>query len=894
MSTVTPERPGIDDATGPASSEQPVEASGGHRVIRRIFRRPLDWWNRPWDNERSAQVLFTSSVLIVSTIVVMAIVHFNPLSPSRDLLLNDTTPTGGDMGAHVWAPAFLRDHLLGNFQLNGWSMDWYAGLPVYRFYMVVPALAIVALDALPFLSYGEAFKVVAASGMLFFPFVCWAFGRLAAFRRPIPELFAFAGLTFLLDESFEIYGGNVKSTMAGEYSFSIALTLAVLGLGLLANGLRTGKYRVWTAVVLSLAAVSHGIVLIFVAVTAIVFCLVWIDSQRLKYTLTVGITTLLLSAWWVGPFLFGHEYMTDMKYGFRPSGSSDSFWDMYFPLTPALDILVTGLAVVGFVAVLARRHLTGTAIAITTVIFAVLIWNTRDSLPVIGLLWNPRLLPFFYFLRYLLMVIGAYELICLAINAFRGRRASREVGTYEGIAAASTIVLSLLLVFGWQYERLPGGGFVTDGDTSVYAWGPLRKGPETGRGVADAWTRYNWLGYEGRSYYPEYHDVVTTMDGLGETNGCGRALWENSQDNSRYGTTMALMLLPHWTDGCIASMEGLFFEASGTTPYHFLTTAAMSENSSNPVRQLRYTDNNAEVGVSHMRDLGVKYLMVRTEAAKAEAQGQDELRYLTTSGPWDIYELPGAAIVEALDVQPVVVHERAGDQRERNLEIGTSWFQNREDWPALPADGGPEEWQRVDAVIDMDLREGEPDDRNRKVDYVVPSEEIDVVDLPAVELSDVDVGQQSVSFTVDEVGVPVLVRVSYFPNWSVSGAEGPYRVSPNFMVVIPTENEVELTYGRTTLDWFFYALTLVGIGLCVLWRVQGDLRYDSERPRFGRRRSVGEGSEPDDAVAVEAVSATGSDSLGWGPGPPADPFGPIPRTPRDDLADPPSTEGPRL
>ena len=66
-------------------------------------------------------------------------------------------------------------------------------------------------------------------------------------------------------------------------------------------------------------------------------------------------------------------------------------------------------------------------------------------------------------------------------------------------------------------------------------------------------------------------------------------------------------------------MEGLFFEASGTTPYHFLTAAAMSESSSNPVRQLRYTNNDAEVGVQHMHDLGVRYLMVRTDPAKAEA-----------------------------------------------------------------------------------------------------------------------------------------------------------------------------------------------------------------------------------------------------------------------------------
>ena len=66
------------------------------------------------------------------------------------------------------------------------------------------------------------------------------------------------------------------------------------------------------------------------------------DRRRLVYALTTGLTVLLLSAWWVGPFLFGHEYMTDMKYGFRPEGAADSFWDMFFPLAAPLDFIITG------------------------------------------------------------------------------------------------------------------------------------------------------------------------------------------------------------------------------------------------------------------------------------------------------------------------------------------------------------------------------------------------------------------------------------------------------------------------------------------------------------------------------------------------------------------------
>ncbi len=838
--SVIVDAPPMEDARGAEPGTVPTAPSAAPGLLtrtgRRVFRRPVAWWNRPWTTQRIVQVLVTSAILVATTVVMMMVVHLNPLSPNSDLVFDRTTPTGGDMGAHVWAPAYLRDNLLSHFQLSGWTMDWYGGLPIYRFYMVIPALAIVALDVI--LPYGVAFKLVAVSGLVLFPLVCWAFGRLANFRHPIPELFAVASLCFLLDESYSIYGGNVKSTMAGEYSFSIALTLAVLGLGLLAHGLRTGRFRVWAAIVLSLAAVSHGIVLIFVAVSATILCLVWLDRRRLVYALTTGVTVLLLSAWWVGPFLFGHEYMTDMKYGFRPEGAADSFWDMFFPLAAPLDFLITALAVVGFLAMILRRNLTGTAIGLTNLAFVALVYVTRDSLPGIGLLWNPRLLPFVYLTRYLLMVIGALELITWLVNVAKDRRASAELTAYEGAVAAGVITLSCLAVFGWMYETLPFGGRVSAGDSSVYAWGPLQKGPDAGRAVADGWTRYNMLGYEGRPKYPEYSDLVTTMADIGKQDGCGRALWENNSANGEYGTTMSLMLLPHWTDGCIASMEGLFFEASGTTPYHFLTAAAMSESSSNPVRQLRYVNNDAAIGVQHMHDLGVRYLMVRTDKAKAQARAQDDLTLLTTSGPWEIFELRNASIVEPLTVQPVVVEERGGDQRERNLEVGTSWFQRQDDWAAVPADDGPPEWQRIPVEIDLAARVGEPGDRSRNVDYVVPAEPIVPVPLDPVTVSNVDVEEQSISFEVDQIGVPVLVRVSYFPTWKVEGAKGPYRVAPNFMVVVPTSNTVKLTYSKTPLDWFFYGLTFFGIALCFFWRRRGDVRYDSDRPSWRRPVAV--------------------------------------------------------
>ena len=63
------------------------------------------------------------------------------------VLFKLSTPTGGDLGAHVWGPAFIRDELLPNLRLSGWAPDWYAGFPAYHFYMVVPMLFIVVLNA---------------------------------------------------------------------------------------------------------------------------------------------------------------------------------------------------------------------------------------------------------------------------------------------------------------------------------------------------------------------------------------------------------------------------------------------------------------------------------------------------------------------------------------------------------------------------------------------------------------------------------------------------------------------------------------------------------------------------------------------------------------------------
>jgi uncharacterized membrane protein len=102
--------------------------------------------------------------------------------------------------------------------------------------------------------------------------------------------------------------------------------------------------------------------------------------------------------------------------------------------------------------------------------------------------------------------------------------------------------------------------------------------------------------------------------------------------------------------------------------------------------------------------------------------------------------------------------------------------------------------------------------------------------LPTVKVTKTVVGLQSISFHVNKIGVPVLVKISYFPRWHATGATGPYRVSPNLMVVVPTSNNVSMVYGSTPMltlgNLISDATTVLGLIVFALY-----LR----RRRFARR-----------------------------------------------------------
>jgi len=85
------------------------------------------------------------------------------------------------------------------------------------------------------------------------------------------------------------------------------------------------------------------------------------------------------------------------------------------------------------------------------------------------------------------------------------------------------------------------------------------------------------------------------------------------------------------------------------------------------------------------------------------------------------------------------------------------------------------------------------------------------LEVPEDAVSDIVVENHKISFTTTAVGMPHLVKVSYFPNWTATGADGPWRATPSLMVVVPTGEEVVLEFEDTWAETGGKVATLVGV-----------------------------------------------------------------------------------
>ena len=898
---------------------------------------------------------------MVASVIVVTIWSLHP-----NLVFSSSLLTGGDTGSHLAMPAYIKS--TGNvFNFTPWDPGWFAGFPAYTYYFVLPD--ILATFASYVIGFAVAFKLATILGSVLMPITAYAMGRLFRAPRPIPVALAMATLPFLFDASFTIDGGNLFSTMAGEYAFSLSLALALLTIGLFARGVRTGKGYWLAGISLSLTLASHvlpwmfalGAVAVLVvfelmyrrgvgepfnrhradegrpnpfAVGVGLLCLAFIPfffdkaastnstgflstreatysilfsvllalftltrawqtyysrraywlvvfgaavtiasafvalrfafaailamiafelflrrgddthpqleghgdySRPLRFTIGAGILSLGLSAWWLFPFATSQSLSDSLGYTNVPvSNLRDIFSTLgWFNANggAAGDRWIIVLAGVAIIAAFAVRDRLGMVLATLTILsFWAFVLDPQSAI------WNQRLIPFWFIMIHLVAgwLVGYVAWRWANRIPERYRRVPFYVkGNNIGYAEDEPVEPVLVTVAGGVTpSAIAAGDVAASSETPEVASDPFWRRARviratgvvallgllstlpglitplandlhlaTGGNQVSSWAEWNYSGYQGKASWPEYHDIITTISKVAARYGCGRAMWEYSSSENRFGTPEALMLLPYWTNNCVDSMEGLLMESSPTTPYHYLDQSELSVAPSDPQVGLNYGPLNVKEGVEHLQILGVKYFLAFSPAVFAQASRDPSLKLVakTKTWPapgaqWRIYLIKNSPMVTSLAHTPNVVSSSKG--MANWLNANQTWWLTPSLWPVYLAESGPSSWPRATSVTTMTSS----------------------ATLPSVKVTHVKVGLQSLTFHVNRIGVPMLVKISYYPRWQAAGATGPYRVSPNLMVVVPTSKNVSLVYGNTPIVTFGNTASEVTViaGLVVL------------------------------------------------------------------------------
>ena len=366
-------------------------------------------------------------------LVLVRVLHVN-------LILSRTTAAGGDMGSHHYVATFLRENLLPHGRVTGWAPGWFGGIPMLTFYFPLPYTLIAALS--PLVGSQVAFKVVTASGLFALPLTCWGAFRVLRLPEPAPILAAAASMPFLFMTSYTIYGGNIASTMAGEFPFAFSFALLPLALALLWRVVEENG-RGWRLTTLLVAALvlSHILTTIVLVLGVTCSCCAprrgRVGAALGRLARVFGIA-FCLAAFWALPFILRIDYTAHFAWTQLPG------FGVLFPEEIRPYLVFTADRRGRRVARAERRVLLYAWPGVVAVaVFALLArFFPKASL------WNARMLPFIYLCALLVAAYGAAVVVArlTALRAAEHRRAGplrlRRRGDGAGARAGVRLLAS--------------------------------------------------------------------------------------------------------------------------------------------------------------------------------------------------------------------------------------------------------------------------------------------------------------------------------------------------------------------------------------------------------------------------------------------------------------------
>jgi hypothetical protein len=808
---------------------------------------------------------------LIDLFVLLVVFFFLISFFSPDVMLSKTTTTGGDMGSHYALADYLTHYLIPHGKLIGWYPHWLAGMPMFQFYFIPPYLLMAILS--PVISLEVAFKLVSVSGIFLLPLFTYLSMRLMGFKFPAPIIAACFSPLLLFLETYSQWGVNIKSTLAGQFPHGISFALAFLSLGLMYYGMKNKKYLALNAVVLSLVIMTHIYTPITVAATYaffgiellllafVYFVLDMIKASELFkvadlqtglkklihrkygeliYIFSAGILAMLLAGFWLIPLFAKLEYSSapkDIFFGFPDFNQLFiSSYAIFYVLAivgvlsylwvPILEIIFRRMPLNKSLSLLIRKWDQMSMLYYYTLTsFLFFLFSNHTHILYV------RFLPILYFMPLMFAAVG----LAIMTGFLRGKFLIPIIVVFfitfwinTGLSDTSE-VSKLLSSVAPDIANIPGvdatGAFILSLSNPVPVIGPqvaafikdpvsyLNTSPYISHGLKDVpnWIKWNYEGLEKKPDYKTFKDVNDYFKTLSPM---GRINVEYSAEYNSMGTPRLFEVSPVFSDRSV--MEALLLESSVTFPYLYYLQKEVSEDSWWPGFALKMPKRNLTTGADDLRLYNVKTYAVVSDTVKKEIADNPRYTLLKTINQFQIYSLNNdSQYVEPVKKEPVLVV--TDDWRKYSFDWMISEYK---DVPLAFAESvGDYELSHFKIILlDKDIFLAQTQGLR-----VYKSDQLNEALAAAQPIGDCMVTMESFaneefSAKTDCIGKPVMVKVSYFPNWMADGAGKMYLAAPSIMLAFPEKESLHFYYGATWSDYAGTIATILGI-LIVIYLV---------------------------------------------------------------------------
>ena len=690
-------------------------------------------------------------------------------------LLSANLPTGGDSASHLLYAWLYVHELLPKGYITAWMPEVFAGFPFLSYYFPLSFITIAGLaQVLPF---APAMKIGMFAAAMALPGAIWL-GSVYLLRIPrtIAIWGVLASLAFLLHEQNSIWGGNLLSTLAGEFAYSYGVLFSVLALFAWQRTVATGRHW-WLAALLEAATgFSHGFALLITGfATAAFLC----DRQNFLRNLRLlilghGLAFLLLAGW-LWPMLEMHGITIPNDALFEVKS-----WQELLP-PPMQAILAAGL-------------------------LAALLLGLIQGLPVLR-----RALP------------GRPEISHSLRHAGFMSAAALLAGV--GFLAGSSLGFANIrfFPFAWLFGGIACGWLwgslllrLASALSPISRWGLTFLATASGLALAASlswqtvavfdWGLWNHSGLEAK---PQWNQLSKLFPLLSGNASSPRLLFEHDPANNDIGSTRALEALPMFLGGRPV-LEGLYMESALVSPAVYQLQSEISTHPSSPLARFPSGRLDLDMAAAHMRFMHANEVLIRHEETRRALAASAAFQEVGQAAPFYVFRLRDfrTQMVDLVD-RPLHWLPKKGW-----MEQSFSWFRSNQRFAnELPVfHDGP-----TPGVASVAAKAG---------------------------VTDLKQERHRISWRTDAVGAAHLVRMAWHPRWQLLSKGSLHLAGPGFMLVIPQEAEVVLSYGQTS------AATAGMLASVLALLVLGILAWRDLRPASGRHTAETQDPWPRDWLAM--------------------------------------------